>query len=277
MIGAHIDNDINNLIKSSTIIKKTGGNCVQIFVNVMNKKQHEYEKFKQYLNKNNMKCIVHASYTINCAQNWSEYSWWIKQFIEEIKIANMINASGIVIHLGKQLKLTKEEALNNMYSSLLYVYSKTIHTNVKILIETSTGQGSEICYKLEDLAYFYRKILSHKNKTIKTRIQLCVDTCHIFAAGYDIRNKSTIHQYLDKFNELIGLEHIKLIHLNDSKYDIEQKLDRHENLGKGYIGKHALLYFSKIFINLNVPIILETPNDNILNDLSKLKTIAKKI
>lgn len=275
MIGAHIDNDVDNLIDSSIIVKKNGGNYVQVFVNIMNKKQHKYENFKKFLIENKIECVVHASYTINCSQNWTNHSWWIRQFVEEIRCADKIGAIGIVVHLGKQLDLSKEEALNNMYSSLLYVHSETSSCKPLIFIETSTGQGSEICYQLEDLAHFYRKILSHKNIVIKNRIKLCVDTCHIFSAGYDIRNENTIEQYLDRFNELIGLENIKLIHLNDSKNDIGQKLDRHENLGQGYIGKKALLHFAKIFIKLHVPIILETPSEHILDDLLKLKTIVK--
>lgn len=275
LIGAHIDNDLNNLTDSAKIVQKNGGNCVQLFVNIMHKKQHLYDKFKTFLNQNNIECIVHASYTINCSQNWSNHSWWIRQFCEEIRCADKIGAIGIVVHLGKQLDLSKEEALNNMYSSLLHVHSETISCNTSIFIETSTGQGSEICYKLEDLAHFYRKILSHKNDLVKNRIKLCVDTCHIFSAGYDIRNTNTIEQYLDRFNELIGLENIKLIHLNDSKNDIGQKLDRHANLGQGYIGEKSLLHFANIFIKLNVPIILETPSEHILDDLIKLKNNVK--
>jgi deoxyribonuclease-4 len=275
MIGIHIDSDINNLNKSTLEVKKVGGNCIQLFVSVMNKKHKEYDNFRLFLDKNNIKCIVHASYTINCSQNWNEHSWWTKQFIEEIKCANRIGAVGIVIHLGKQLELSKEEALNNMYSVLLYVHSETLSHQTPIFIETSTGQGSEICYQLEDLAHFYRKILSHKNNIIKNRFKLCIDTCHIFSAGYDIRNENTVEQYLDKFNELIGLEHVKLIHLNDSKNDIGSKLDRHENIGDGYIGESSLLYFAKKFIDLGAPIILETPGENIFNDLQKLKTIVK--
>lgn len=271
MIGAHIDNDIDDLVNNTLNIKNNGGNCVQFFVNTMHKKKHLYDDYKKFLNENSIKCVIHASYTINCSQNWNNYSWWIKQFIDEIECAESIGAYGIVIHLGKQLGLSKEEAFNNMYSALLHVHTITKKCNVKILIETSTGQGSEICFKLEDLAHFYRKFLSHNDEGVKERIKLCVDTCHIFSAGYDIRNKNTISQYLDLFDDLIGLEHIKLVHLNDSLNNIGEKVDRHENLGKGYIGLKPLLYFSKYFIKLNIPIILETPNENIIDDLIKLQ------
>ena len=96
---------------------------------------------------------------------------------------------------------------------------------------------------------------------------ICVDTCHIFAAGYNIKNKYVMLQYLDKFNELIGLEEIKLIHLNDSKNETGSKIDRHENLGVGFIGLKPLLKFANFFIKQNVPVILETPHNKILKDL----------
>lgn len=273
LVGIHIENiNDDNLIE----VKKYGGNCVQLFVDIMSKKIKQPEYQKKILLQNNIKCVVHASYTINCSLDWNEYSWWIKQFIEEIKYANKIGALGIVIHLGKQLNLTTHGALNNFYSALLYVNSETITCSTLILIETSTGQGSEICYKLEDLAYFYRKIISHKNSLVRNRIKLCVDTCHIFSAGYDITNLNTIEQYLDRFDELIGLENIKLIHLNDSANENGSHIDRHENLGNGKIGEKSLLYFAKKFIDLDVPVILETPIVGITKDLKKLVNVCNK-
>ena len=134
-------------------------------------------------------------------------------------------------------------------------------------METSSGQGSELCYKIENLAYFYNKLSKHKNENIRNRFGICVDTCHIYVSGHDIRSLNAINKYLDTFNKLIGLEHIKLIHLNDSKQDIGTKIDRHENIGKGYIGKKGLLIFISIFKHLEVPIILETPKNYLEQDI----------
>lgn len=272
MIGTHIDDDIDNLTSYAKKVKLSGGKCVQLFVKAVVKNyveyQNKYLEFKTFLEKNNMQCIVHASYTINCSNNWSENeSWWINQFIEEIKCADLIGAVGIVIHLGKQIQMDKETALNNMYTSLLYIHTKTIECKTMIFVETSTGQGNEICYQLEDLAHFYRKIMSHRDKNVRKRFGICIDTCHIFAAGYDIRNPHVISQYLDRFDELIGLSEIKLIHLNDSKGELNSKIDRHDNLGNGKIGKDSLLHFAKIFIKMNIPVILETPHEKIFDDL----------
>jgi len=156
--------------------------------------------------------------------------------------------------------------------ALIHVHQQTHNLKVKILLETSTGQGSEIGYKLEDLSFIYRKLSKHKNINVRNRFGICLDTCHIFVAGYNIKNKNTRKIYFDKFNELIGFKHIKLIHLNDSKNNIGSKIDRHENIGNGYIGKIPLLTICQIFKNLHIPIILETPYRNIINDLKLLNT-----
>jgi deoxyribonuclease-4 len=272
MIGTHIDSDPVNILSEANKIKKYNGNIIQLFVQLMSKKvsEEQYLLLKHFLIENKMKCVVHISYTINCSQNWDFYSWWIKQFIMEIQIANKIGAFAVVVHLGKQLKLTKEESLNNMYSSLLYIHNQTKDTNIKILIETSTGQGSEICYELESLAYFYKKFSEHKNISIKNRFGICLDTCHIFAAGNDIRTIEGVDIFFAKFDKLIGLKHIKLIHLNDSKSVLNSNLDRHANIGKGHIGKESLIYISKYFISLGVPIILETPTDKHKKEIKML-------
>lgn len=257
-IGAHInDNNIDN----SDLINNS--NIIQVFVPYRNKKNNSYKG--EY--------VVHASYTINIAKKWDEYSSWIIQFIHEIEMAHKLNAIGIVIHMGKQLDLSTTDAYNNMYTSLIYVhnYTKDKYSSVKIFLETSTGQGSELCYKLEDYAYFFKKFIRHHNKELSERFRLCLDTCHIFAAGYDITTESRVLLYLEALEELIGTRYVGLIHLNDSKNDQGSHIDRHENISnnKGYIGKDGLIAFAKYFKKLNVPIILETPNNDNNNDILK--------
>ena len=280
-IGAHIGGGIKNISKSLIIVHQYGCNIVQLFVNpfatlsearkIKYKRQEgsKYIEFKKLLKEKNMKCVVHASYTINLSRNWDHYSGWIQQFINEIIAAHQIGAIAIVVHMGKQMELELSEAYNNMYTALVYVNDQTRKYNsVRILLETSTGQGSEVCYKIEDLAYFYKKI--SRNPLISERFGICVDTCHIFAAGYNLVNKSGVNAYLEAFEELIGLRHVKLVHLNDSKKDVGSNVDRHENIGHGFIGKQGLLEFAKYFKNINVPIILETPGEHILDDISML-------
>lgn len=268
LIGSHIASNIDQIISETDRIYNLGGNIVQLFVNAVgatNERDKIYNKFTKKIMSKKMTCVVHISYTVNCSQNWDYHSWWIKQLIIEINYATKLGAPFVVIHLGKQLNLSIEEALNNMYTSLLYVHKQTSNST-RILIETSTGQGSEICYSIEDLAHFYKKISNHNNDEIKNRFGICLDTCHIFASGYDISNKSGIDQYFSKFNKLIGIKHIKLVHLNDSKKECGSKVDRHENIGKGFIGETSLLLIKNMFMDLGVPIVLETPISGQQND-----------
>lgn len=270
MIGVHI-NDFMNMEKNKLVNLYdqkllNNSDIIQVFVSNKN----HVEKINKYKGK----YIVHSNYTINLARNWDEYSVHVTQFIKEINLAYKLNAEGIVVHMGKQMDLTKEDAYNNMYTCLLYIHEKTKKDSpVTIYLETSTGQGSELCHKIEDYAYFYKKLLRHKNKEISDRFRLCLDTCHIFGAGYDLTTESSIKMYLEAFEELIGLRYISLIHLNDSKNELGSNVDRHENIGDGHIGKEGLKYIVSYFKNLNIPIILETPYDKILEDLEYIKSI----
>ena len=272
LFGSHIDSNISNIQDEIIMINEYNGNLVQFFVNSkFNTK--DYEKIKNDLDKYNTKLVIHASYTINIARDWSDHSWWLKQLYLEMELAEYLGAFGIVIHLGKQLKLSTEEGLNNMYTSLVHIYNKTKDFNIKIFLETSTGQGSEMCYKLEDFAHFFNKFIKINNIT-KDKFRICLDTCHIFQAGYNISNKKNINKYMNDFERLIGIKYIGLVHLNDSKNELGSKLDRHESLGDGYIGLDAIKYISKFFFNINVPIILETRQDKIKEELKLLLDLS---
>lgn len=267
-LGSHIDSS-NGILNAAMMINKINVNVLQLFVKQNDK---DAEKFKTYILENKINVIVHAPYTINLASNWDKYSWWIQHFIVQIETAHKIGAFGIVIHLGKQLKLSVEESYNNMFSALLFVHNQTKkYDDVKIIIETSSGQGSELCYKIEDLAYFFKKLSKNKDESIKKRFRICIDTCHIFAAGYDLRSKSKIKLFIEAFEELIGLRHIAIVHLNDSQNEIGSNIDRHANIGDGYIGKDNLIEIFKYFRKINVPIILETPNS--ISDIDMLTKI----
>lgn len=265
--GSHIN--ISYGIDNAIEIKKYNGNLIQIFIT--NLKSNDIKLIRDKLKENNIKIVVHSSYQHNIGRNWDRYSWWIKSIEQEIEKCYELDALGLVIHFGKQMDLTLEETYNNMYTSLIYIHNKTKkYKNIKILLETSTGQGSEVCFKIEDLAYFFKKFSNSDNKEIRNRFKLCIDTCHIFSAGYDIRSKNSVKLYLETFNELIGIKNIHLIHLNDCKVKLGDFRDRHQNIGKGYIGFVGLKIFFDYFRKLNIPIVLETPNEGYKNEIKLL-------
>jgi deoxyribonuclease-4 len=263
-IGIHIDSTPNSLIDQIEYYSNKKCKVIQLFVSTSKSAREFYKPIKELQKKLKFIISVHISYTINIASDPTKYSWGMSQFIEEIKIAHQIGAYAVVVHLGKQLDLSKETAINNMLINLLKVINEIKDLDITILIETSTGQGSEMCYNLDDFSKFYNKIKNNK-------VGICVDTCHIFNAGYNIRTTNGVDKYFKEFDSKIGISHIKLIHLNDSKNKLGANIDRHANIGRGYIGDNGLKLVTMFFSKLGVPIVLETPDEYINDDLKKLQ------
>jgi deoxyribonuclease-4 len=269
MYGLHINSDPNLICDELNKYKNL--KCIQMFINITDKYEKEYEKFKNIAKENKQNIIIHLSYTINIAQTWSEYSWWITQCILEIKKAHKLNSKYVVLHLGKSLDLDINIAINNMYSSLLYIANKLKEIPIKILLETSSGQGSEMCIKIDELAKFMNKLLQNKNKHISEKFGICIDTCHIFNAGYTLNNSKNVTDYLKEFDKFIGVKNIKLIHLNNSKTELNSRLDRHDNLEYGKINLEGIIQIIRFAKKLEIPLILETPDIHIKDDIDFLK------
>jgi deoxyribonuclease IV len=275
LIGVHVENihDIVNILEKNIIYKKLG--LVQIFVSATtNYKDIKYKNIKSHMETNDIRLVIHASYSINLSRRWTNNDWWIQQFINEIYASHDLGAFCIVVHTGKKLELTDAEAINNMYTSLLHIHEKTKSvTNVKILIETPSGQGTETLTRIEDLCRFLNKFYKHPDKKIQDRFGICLDTCHIFASGYDIRTKNDMNNVFGLINKSIGINKIKLCHINDSKKGLGSKSDRHENIGDGEIGKKSIIQIVSFMKSLGIPMILETPAEYIDSDYELLVDI----
>jgi deoxyribonuclease-4 len=266
----------SNISELLNINKKHNISFFQIFIkskdllDTTNSSPIKYEiknNIQYKLHKKNIKLICHGSYSVNLSRNWEESDWMIQRIIQEIKIADKLGSFGLVIHVGKQLNLTKPKALNNMYTSLIYIAEQTKqYDNVRILIETPAGQGTETLTNTKDFCSFMNKFFTHPKKYIQKRFGICIDTCHIFVSGIDITNKKEVVKYFTTIKKMIGLDKIKLGHINDSKGKHLSKLDRHENIGYGEIGNKPILNIVKFFDKLKIPMILETPHEKILDD-----------
>lgn len=222
---------------------------------------------KSLLKKYKLSLIIHSPYIFNIAATFNPHDWKMKYLIMELRSAKKFGASGYVIHMGKQMNLTQQDAYNNMYRTLEFI-SKETNQNFQILLETTAGQGTELCYKLEDLSIFFGMV---KHNPKLRNIKICLDTCHLFAAGYDLRTKKNVDTFIKKFNKLIGIQYVGLIHLNDSINELGSHKDRHMNIGNGYIGMKGLKYFYECFSKINVPSILETPIENYAMEIKMIK------
>ena len=196
---------------------------------------------------NNVVC--HAPYIVNPATSDEEKRKFAINFIKnELKRCEELHVKKIVLHPGSSVKITKEEGLDNIVLVLNEVLKENI--NVKILLETMAGKGNERGISTEELKYIIDKIDN------KDKIGVCLDTCHLNDAGYDL---SKFDDYLDEFDKLIGIEKIGCVHINDSKNEMGSHKDRHECIGKGTIGFDNLLNVIYDPRLENVPKILETP------------------
>jgi deoxyribonuclease-4 len=264
----------DGILKTIDEIKSMNGNMIQLFIsNPMSIKESNYDKInskakeiKEKLINTDTKLVIHLPYVLNLAKpNPNINSWWIKMICNQLQVSDNIGSLGCVVHVGKYLELTELEGLDNMMKSfkLIIKFIKDKKLNTFIILETAAGQGTELLVtnnnNIDSFANFYNEFTEDD----KNYIKICVDTCHIFAAGYDISNADQVKQFFIDFNDKIGLEHMTLIHLNDSKTECGGKVDRHANLGEGKIGLEGLRYFIRYAIFYNIPIILETPGDQI--------------
>lgn len=200
------------------------------------------------------KIVVHAPYIINAANpnrpDLVELS--IKTIIDELRRTAAFGATMMVLHPGNHLGAGSEEAIKVLASSLDEVFAKD-GTNVKIAIETMAGKGSEIGITFEEV----RKIIDSCH--YKERLGVCLDTCHVHDAGYDVSDTEGL---LKEFDNVIGLDCLLVVHVNDSKNVRNAHKDRHENLGYGEIGFDALCRLANHPLLRDVPKILETPYIN---------------
>lgn len=214
-----------------------------------------YEAYKLMLENNidSNNVIVHAPYIINLANRKDEdkYIFYCDFLANELNRCKKLGLNKIVLHPGSATTCTKEDAIKNIIDGINYVYNKT--TDTMILLEFMAGKGTEVGTSIDEL----KRIIEGIND--KDRIGVCLDTCHMNDSGVDI---SKFDEFLDEFDNKIGISKIKCVHVNDSLNDLGSHKDRHANIGYGTIGFNNILnvvYNKKLN---NIPFILETPYVN---------------
>lgn len=263
LLGAHmsIAKGFDQAIRDGESI---GCTTIQIFTHSNRQwhmkpiQQETIDTFKNTQKASTIKSIVvHASYLINIGSHNNEIrEKSIKTLIEELRRCELLGIQYLVLHPGSAGSSSAEECIERIARGLDQAI-KANPGNSMILLENSAGQGTSIGASFEQLALI--KNLAHYKK----RIGFCFDTCHAFAAGYDITNKEAYAKTWKQFNTILGLEHLKVIHLNDSKKTLGSRVDRHENIGKGIINLEAFSLLINDSRFVNVPKILETPNDTL--------------
>lgn len=283
-LGIHvsISGGIQNSVKNAVNL---GCNAFQIFSRsprqwfAKDLSDDEISAFKEKLESSGIpysSVVVHMPYLPNLsAPNSEMYQKSITTLTNEILRCNLLGIPHLVIHLGSHLGKGEDNGKNQLINacaqSFIEYENKGLKKNqVKLLLENSAGQKNSIGSKIEQIGEIFEKLG-------KENYGLCIDTCHLYASGYDLANASKSGEIIDRLDALIGLDSLKLVHLNDSKGDLGSNLDRHYHLGLGKIGSEgfkALVNHKKI---RDIPLIMETPIDETRGDSENIKFLRSLI
>jgi len=201
--------------------------------------------------------LPHDSYLINLGHPEIEKKEKsLHAFIDEVQRCELLGLDRLNFHPGSFLKkISEQECLNRIAENMNRTLDVT--KGVTLVLENTAGQGSNLGWKFEHLAHIIERVED------KSRVGVCIDTCHMFSAGYDIRTRAAYDISMAQFGNIVGFEYLKGMHLNDSKPDLGSHVDRHESIGKGKIGLDAFGFIMNDERMNDIPLILETIDDSI--------------
>ncbi len=277
LLGAHIS-IAGGLEQAIYRGESIGCTAIQIFTKSNRQwlakplEQTAIDTFKQAWKDSSIQDVIaHAAYLINIGSPNPETRTKSTLSLKiELERCQQLGIPSLVLHPGSHGTISEQACLQQIAHQLDAIF-ESVPGNTQILLETMAGQGSNTCYQLEQIATIYNAC------KYKERLGVCVDTCHIFAAGYDIRTEKMYHSFWNTFDAIIGIEKLRAIHLNDSKKELNSRVDRHEDIAKGKIGDTAfqlLINDPRIF---DVPKILETPKESLADDARNMQTIINML
>lgn len=252
-------------------------NAFQVFVrNPMQLKDVKIDEeaaheCREYVKNNNLFLVSHASYLFNFA-TLDKFDEKIASAMNELLSSEKIGAIGSVFHVGKHVKLTANEGIENMFRYIeAIIYNlQGIGSNSIFILETPAGCGTELLTTIQEMGKFYHRF----NDRQKENLKICVDTCHIYSAGYSLHSEVEANIVIDTIENYIGWENVCVVHLNDSKKECGCRVDRHENFCVGCItseNQSGMRRFTKFCAERRIPMVLETPEENYTKDLKVIR------
>jgi len=260
-------------------IKQVGGDVLQIFTRNQRQwtpaelKAEEVRLYREAHEESGKITVAsHGSYLINFATAKEELlQKSTRAFVLELQRCQQLRIPYVVLHPGSHGGDGVETGLNRFVAGLDGAIKQS-ETDVEVLVETTAGQGTGLGRSFEELAYILQ------NSRCSSQLGVCVDTCHIFAAGYDIRSAEKYNATIQDLDNQVGLQRVKFFHLNDSKKDLGSRVDRHEHIGKGAIGLAGFKHLLNDSRFAGLPMTLETPkSDTLEEDRENLKTLRSLI
>ncbi len=213
--------------------------------------------------------VAHDSYLINlCSPVDALYEKSIAACAEELQRCERLGIPALIAHPGAHMGQGEEFGIRRMTAAIDLIHDRLPDSEVALVLETTAGQGSTIGHRFEHLG----AILATVRRP--DRLGVCLDTCHVFAAGYDLRSPAAYAEALRRFDGEIGIDRLRALHLNDSKKDLGCRVDRHEHIGKGFLGLEAFRNVMNDDRLAHLPMVLETPKgDDCREDVENLTTL----
>ena len=214
--------------------------------------------------------VAHASYLINlCSPDDALYRKSIGAVVEELERCGRLGVEWLVVHPGGHMGEGEEFGIRRMAEAIDEIHGRLAGGGAKIAMETTAGQGTVIGHRFDQIGAILARVKRPE------RLGACLDTCHVLAAGYDLRAPGTYSETMRRFDGEIGLDRLQVIHLNDSKKDLGSRVDRHEHIGKGFLGLPAFRLLMNDPRLGSLPLLLETPKDEktYAEDVMNLNTL----
>ena len=279
LLGAHTSIS-GGVSRSVTLAEKLGFTAMQIFTKNNNRwsakplEENEIQKFRTLLSESNIEFVVsHDSYLINlCAKDAGNLEKSREAFIDELERCETLGIKYLNFHPGSHVGQGEDFGINMIAESLNIAHQKTTDFKVSSMLELTAGQGTNLGFRFEQIA----KIIELVDE--RERMTTCIDTAHIFAAGYNIKDESEYEKVIRDFDSVIGLDRLKCFHMNDSKKELGSRVDRHEHIGKGFIGLEGFKNIMNDSRLTHIPKVLETPKGKEqLEDIENLNVLKSLI
>ena len=276
LLGVHVS-IAGHIYESIDRAQRLGCTAMQIFPRDPRQwrksklKTEDFEEFRKRRHKSKIaRVFVHIPYLINLASPQNIlYKGSIKACIEDLKEADALGAEYLVTHMGSHKESGEEKGLRRITDALNKVLDKTSGLPVQILLENTSGSGSWLGYTFEH----QRRIIDRIEQ--QDRIGVCLDTCHAYAAGYDIARAEGYMRTMAELDAAVGLVRLRLVHLNDTRDKLASLRDRHEHIGKGAIGLEGFRRIVNDPRLRQTAFILETPKDSLTADKRNLATVRR--
>jgi deoxyribonuclease-4 len=276
LLGSHIPT-IGGVAKAIDRGTDIGCTAMQIFVkNNMQWfakpfSEEEVTAFTHHPLRSKLKAVIaHAGYLINLGVEKSEnHDKSLQSLGEELVRCDQLEIPYLVLHPGSHLGAGVDKGLHCVIQSLNTIHAEHPNIKTRIALETTAGQGSCLGARFEELAEILEKVKSPE------RLRICLDTAHVFAAGYDLSEKNGAEKVFQQFDNIVGLHQLCALHINESKAALGSRVDRHENLGQGKIGLDAFRWIMNAQALATIPKILETPKGkDLAEDVVAMKLLG---